>query len=145
MKVVSSVAGGLAGALSVRLMQELLRRIDPSAPRIDLLRKQAALKIADKINGKPVDVKNVNRFSAAGDIIGNTLYFSLTAAAGKKAVPVGSLLGLGMGAGALTLPAKLGLNSYFVGGTRKRKFMTMGMYLLGGLVAASVSRCLRKK
>jgi hypothetical protein len=145
MKVVSSVAGGLAGALSVRLMQEVLRRIDPTAPRIDLLRKQAALKIADKINGKPVDVKNVNGFCAAGDIIGNTLYFSLTAAAGNKAVPVGSLLGLGMGAGALTLPAKLGLNSYFVAGTRKRKFMTMGMYLLGGLVAASVSRCLRKK
>lgn len=145
MKVVSSVAGGFAGALSVRLMQEVLRRIDPTAPRIDLLRKQAAFKIADKINGKPVDVKNVNRFCAAGDIIGNTLYFSLTAAAGKKAVPVGSLLGLGMGAGALTLPAKLGLNSYFVAGTRKRKFMTMGMYLLGGLVAASVSRCLRKK
>jgi hypothetical protein len=145
MKLVSSVAGGLAGAVSVRLMQEILRRIDPTAPRIDLLRKQAAFKIADKINGEPVDAKNVNLFSTAGDIIGNTLYFSLTAAAGKKAVPVGSLLGLGMGAGALTLPAKLGLNSYFVAGTRKRKLMTMGMYLLGGLVAASVSRCLRKK
>ena len=145
MKVISSVAGGLAGALSVRLMQEILRKVDPTAPRLDLLRKQAALKIADKINGKPLDVKNVNRFTTAGDIIGNTLYFSLTATAGKKALPVGSLLGLGMGAGALTLPAKLGLNSYFVSGTRKRKFMTMGMYLLGGLVAASVSRCLRKK
>ena len=145
MKLVSSVAGGLAGALSVRLVQEILRRIDPTAPRLDLLRKQAAFKIADKINGKPVEAANVNRFSAAGDIIGNTIYFSLTAAAGKRALPAGSLLGLGMGAGALTLPTKLGLNSYFVAGTRKRKLMTMGMYLIGGLVAASVSRCPRKK
>ena len=48
MKVISSVAGGLAGALSVRLMQEILRKVDPTAPRLDLLRKQAALKIADK-------------------------------------------------------------------------------------------------
>ena len=145
MKLVSSVAGGLAGALSVRLMQEILRKIDPAAPRLDLLRKQAAFKLADKINGEPVDAKNVNLFCVAGDIIGNTLYFSLTAAAGKRALPAGSLLGLGMGAGALTLPAKFGLNSYFVSGTRKRKFMTMGMYLLGGLIAASVGRCLGKK
>lgn len=145
MKVISSVAGGLAGALSIRLMQEALRRIDPTAPRLDLLRKQAAFKIADKINGKPVDAGKLNVFCVAGDIVSNTLYFSLTAAAGKKAMPVGSLLGLGMGAGALTLPAKLGLNSYFVSGTRKRKIMTMGMYLIGGLIAASVGRCLRKK
>lgn len=145
MKLISSVAGGLAGALSVRLMQDILRRIDPTAPRLDLLRKQAAFKIADKINGAPVESVKVNRYCAAGDIIGNTLYFSLTAAAGKRALPAGSILGLGMGAGALTLPAKLGLNSYFVAGTRKRKLMTMGMYLLGGLVAASVSRCLLKK
>ena len=145
MKVVSSLAGGLAGALSVRLVQGILKKVDPNAPRLDLLRKQAAFKISDKINGEPVDAGKLNRFCAAGDIIGNTLYFSLTAAAGKKALPMGSLLGLGMGAGALTLPAKLGLNSYFVAGTRKRKFMTMGLYLLGGLVAASVSKCLRKK
>lgn len=139
------MAGGLAGALSVRLIQEILKRVDPTAPRLDLLRKQATFKIADKINNGSTTAATLNRYSAAGDIISNTLYFSLTAAAGKKAIPVGSLLGLGMGAGAISLPAKLGLNSYFTGGTRKRKLMTMGMYLIGGLVAASVTKCLNKK
>lgn len=145
MKVISSMAGGLAGALSVRLIQELLKKVDPSAPRLDLLRKQAAFKIADKVNNGSSDANKLKGLCAAGDIISNTLYFSLTAAAGKKAIPVGTLLGLGMGAGAVTLPAKLGLNSYFTGGTRKRKLMTMGLYLIGGLVAASVSRCFNKK
>ena len=147
MRIVPSIAGGLAGALSVTLMQEILRRVDPSAPRLDLLRKQAAFKIADKINNGsgPSDGATVKRLSVAGDIIGNTLYYSLTAAAGKKALPVGSILGLGMGAGALVLPSKLGLNAYFSGGTRKRKLMTMGMFLVGGLVAAAVTRCFDKK
>lgn len=147
MRIISSLAGGLAGALSVTVMQEVLRRVDPSAPRIDLVRKQAAFKIADKFkNGsKEADASTVNKLGMAGEIISNTLYFSLTATGGKKALPVGSLLGLGMGAGALVLPAKMGLNGYFSGGTRKRKWMTMGMYLVGGMVAAAVSRCLNKK
>src|SRR5690349_16475775 len=111
MKVLSSMAGGLAGALSVTAMQELLKRVDPSAPRLDLLGKQAAFKIADKIgNGNgSVQGPNVNRMAIAGHIISNTLYYSLTAAAGKRAIPVGSLLGLGMGASAITLPSKVGL------------------------------------
>jgi hypothetical protein len=145
MRVISSMAGGLAGALSVRLIQELLKKVDPSAPRLDLLRKQAAFKIADRVNNGSTDAGKLKGLCAAGDIIGNTLYFSLTAAAGKRAIPVGSILGLGMGAGAITLPSKLGLNSWFTGGTRKRKLMTMGLYLIGGLVAASVSRCFNKK
>jgi hypothetical protein len=145
MKVMSSMAGGLAGALSVTMMQELLKRVDPSAPRIDLLRKQAAFKIADKMGNGSTTARTVNSMGMAGDIISNTLYFSLTAAAGKRAIPIGSILGLSMGAGAIALPSKLGLNSYFTGGTRKRKLMTMGMYLVGGLVAAAVSRCLNKK
>ena len=145
MKVMSSMAGGLAGALSVTAMQELLKRVDPSAPRRDLLVKQAGFKIADKLGNGSTHANTVTGMSIAGDIISNTLYFSLTAAAGKKALPIGSLLGLSMGAGAISLPSKLGLNSYFTGGTRKRKLMTMGMYLIGGLVAAAVSRCLNKK
>lgn len=145
MKVISSMAGGLAGALSVTLMQEILKRVDPSAPRIDLLRKQAAFKIADRVSNGSTDARKVNSMGLAGDIISNTLYFSLTATGGKKAIPIGSLLGLGMGAGAIALPSKVGLNPYFSAGTRKRRWMTMGMYLIGGLVAASVSRCIKVK
>lgn len=145
MKVISPLAGGLAGALSVTVMQELLKRIDPSAPRRDLLVKQAAFKIADKTGNGNAHARTVNNMSIAGDIISNTLYFSLTSAAGKRAIPLGSILGLSMGAGAVSLPSKLGLNSYFTAGTRKRKLLTMGMYLVGGLVAAAVSRCLNKK
>lgn len=143
MKLISSMAGGLAGALSVTILQEIFKRVDPSAPRLDLLKKQAAFKIADKIYNGSTDAAKVKNVTVAGDILANTLYFSLTAAAGKRAVPVGSLLGLGMGASAMALPAKLGLNPYFTGGTRKRKWMTVGMYLIGGLVAATVSSCLK--
>jgi hypothetical protein len=139
------MAGGLAGALSVKMMQELMKRVDPSAPRLDLLRKQAGFKIADKMGNGSTNARKLNNMTAAGEIFSNTLYFSLTAAAGKKAIPLGSLLGLGMGAGAVALPSKLGLNSYFSAGTRKRKLMTMGIYLVGGLVAAAVSRCFNKK
>ncbi|NII24485.1 hypothetical protein HB364_05315 [Pseudoflavitalea sp. X16] len=33
MKLLTSLAGGLAGAISVTILHELVRKIDPSAPR----------------------------------------------------------------------------------------------------------------
>jgi hypothetical protein len=142
MKLLTSLGGGLAGAITVTILHELIRKIDHSAPRLDKLGEQATAKLIAKTGQQPPSGIGLYATSMAGDIIGNTLYYSLAGTRLKKSLSSGSLLGISAGLGALTLPNKLGLDGSTVNQTPKRKWITVGLYLTGGLVAAGVMRWL---
>jgi hypothetical protein len=140
-----SFSGGLAGALSLVFLQELLKRMSPSAPRLDLLRKEAAERIIKKTGVRNPSEKQLNLLSLAGDITLNTLYFSLAGTRAGKPLSTGALLGFGMAMGAFNMPRLLGLNSNFVkNGSLKRTLMVTGIFLAGGLVAAKLANMLEK-
>jgi H+/Cl- antiporter ClcA len=81
----------------------------------------------------------------AGDLISNTLYYSLAGLGNKKNLLLrGSLLGALAGIGAVLLPRPLGLNETYSNRTTKTKFMTVGLYLFGGIVAAEVIHLLKR-
>ena len=46
MKVLASLAGGLAGAITVTVLHEMFRKSDSSAPRLDKLGETATQKLA---------------------------------------------------------------------------------------------------
>jgi hypothetical protein len=145
MKLLTSLAGGLAGAISVTILHELLRKVDPSAPRLDLLGEQATARLMEK-TGHPASGNHHLRTSAlVGDIISNTLYYSLAGTRVKKAVSTGGMLGLGAGIGALKLPQAIGLNGAHTNLTTKRRWLTVGLYVAGGLIAAAVTKWLENK
>jgi hypothetical protein len=126
-------------------LQELLKRADPNAPRLDLLGKQATSKLLKKTK-RHFSEKQLYNTSLAGDILFNTLYYSLAGIKTKKAAATGGLLGTGMGLAAVMLPKLLDLNAGYTGGSAKRKYMTLGLYLAGGLVAAGLAYlCDRKQ
>jgi hypothetical protein len=81
----------------------------------------------------------------AGDIIGNTLYFSLAGTRMKKAISTGGMLGLSAGIGALKLPNALGLDGTHTNLTNKRRWLTVGLYVAGGLIAAGVTKWLENR
>ena len=82
----------------------------------------------------------------AGDLITNSLYFSMADAGDKnKTLIRGALLGLGAGVGAVTLPKTLGLNEEATTRTTKTKVLTVAWYLIGGLVAAAAINLMQKK
>ena len=145
MKLLISLAGGLAGAISVTILHELIRKIDPSAPRLDRLGEQATARLMKKAGHQPPEGRSLHTSALVGDIIGNTLYYSLAGTRIKKAMSTGGILGLGAGIGALKLPAKLGLNGSHTNLTNKRRWMTIGLYVAGGLIAAGVTKWLEKK
>lgn len=145
MKLLTSLAGGLAGAIAVTILHELIRKTDPSAPRLDRLGEQAAARIIEKTGHKAPSKDKLYKPAMAGDILGNTLYYSLAGAKMSKALSAGGLLGLGAGIGALKLPAVLGLNGAYTNSTGKRRWITIGLYLAGGLIAAGVTKWLDKK
>ena len=145
MKLLASLVGGLAGAVTVTLLHEIIRKINPSAPRMDLVGKVVTEKLMQKA-GKPGSTSNkIYATSLAGSLMANTLYYSLAGLGQKNLLSMGSMLGLTAGAGALTLPAKLGLNGIHSSNTSKRKWMTLALYMAGGLVAAAVTRSIEKR
>jgi hypothetical protein len=123
----------------------LIRRIDHSAPRLDKLGEQATAKILSAA-GQPVPSRKELYIPAmVGDIIGNTIYYSLAGARMNKATSTAGLLGIGAGLGALKMPANMGLSSSYTDSTPKRRWLTVGLYLTGGLVAAGVMRMIDRK
>ena len=146
MKVLASLAGGLAGAITVTLLHEVFRNVNPkTAPRLNKLGEQATEKLTQLSGSNPPKGKDLYSTSMAGSILANTLTYSLAGITGKKPLSVGTLLGAAMGWGAVKLPPKMGLKSKFSAGSNKRKIGTVLLYIAGGLVASAVTRNLKKK
>jgi hypothetical protein len=146
MKPLYALGGGLAGACALTLIHETFRRLDPDAPRMDLLGMQAIDKLTRKAGGTPPDRDVLHPLSLAGDLVSNSLYYSLVGLGSKKTSLVrGALLGLGAGIGAVALPGPLGLDEAPSNRTTATKVMTVAWYLAGGMIAAGVAQLLTGK
>lgn len=132
----STAIGGLAGACALTLLNEGFRKVDPSAPRLDLLGKNVALKVAKGV-GLSSQAGNLYPTSLAGDLLSNALYFGMARSKNATTTLVrGALLGLSAGLGAVGLPKQLGLNGKHTNQTGKTRTMTIAWYVIGGIVAA---------
>ena len=143
MKIMEALAGGLIGACVVTVVHESLRRVVPEAPRMDILGMRAIAKLMKKAGATPPDDKTLHDWALVGDVISNSLYYSL-AGAGKNAWLRGTLLGAMAGIGAITLPGPLGLGEAPSERTTETKAMAVGLYLMGGIVAAIAARAIAK-
>jgi hypothetical protein len=85
----------------------------------------------------------LHALALAGDIVSNSLYYSLVGVGRPEAALLrGTILGLAAGAGAVLLPEPLGLGRAPSARTTKTKVMTVGWYLAGGIAAAISYRLL---
>ncbi len=146
MKLSSALTGGLAGASALTLLHEIIRRSDAEAPRVDRLGMNAISKMLKNADHKVPEEENLYLMALAGDILSNSLYYSLAGAGGKQRVwLIGTLLGLAAGIGAVALPEKMGLDDAPVNRTSKTSMITIGLYVSGGLVTAAVTTLLEKR
>lgn len=146
MKGLYALEGGLAGAVALTLIHETLKRTFPQAPRMDLLGMNALAKGLHLMKVKTPDERKLYNLTLAGDLVSNTLYYSV-AGITKKAHPLvrGSMLGLAAGLGAILLPKPMHLNSSYSARTTQTKIMTIGLYVIGGLVASAVMMAIDRK
>ncbi|HEX8456265.1 MAG TPA: hypothetical protein VF656_03005 [Pyrinomonadaceae bacterium] len=144
MAVLRAVGSGLAGACALTLIHESARRIWPRAPRMDVLGMRAIAKSLQRGAGQePPPADELHTLALAGDIVANSLYYSLVGVGRPRgAVARGALLGLAAGVGAVLLPEPLGLGNEPSARTTETKAMTIGWYLAGGLAAALAYRLL---
>lgn len=136
------MAGGLAGAVALTLVHETMRRFVPNAPRMDVLGMRSIEKLMTKADAEPPQDKDeLHTWALAGDVVSNSLYYSL-AGTGSNAWWRGAALGAAAGLGAVYLPGPLGLGEAPSNRTTQTQLMTVGYYLLGGLVAAALGYAL---
>jgi hypothetical protein len=134
----SSALGGFAGAATLTILNESVKKLDKNAPTLDLLGMNAIAKVVQGPKGVPLGDK-VKPVSVAGDLISNSLYFGMANGGSKNSTLIrGALLGLGAGVGAVTLAKPLDLDPQMANATTKTKALTIAWYVIGGLVAAAV-------
>jgi len=143
---VKSTLGGLAGACTLTLLNESVKKLDKDAPRMDLLGMNAVARLMKGHNILSQTAARLFPVALAGDLVTNSLYYSMAEADNKRSTLIrGSLLGLAAGVGAVALPKSLGLNDEATTRTMKTKVLTVAWYVIGGLVAAAAINLLDKK
>jgi hypothetical protein len=146
MKVAPSIQSGLAGAAALTIAHELIRKTIPAAPRMDRLGMVALAKLLRSGGAGVPRAKNLFLATMAGDLLANTIYYSLTGVGEKGNHRLkGSILGLSAGIGAVVLPKHMGLPSWPSNRSTATKVLTVGIYFLGGIVAASVLNSLESR
>lgn len=143
---IKSTIGGLAGACTLTLLNESVKKLDKDAPRMDLLGMNA---VARLMKGNDILTQTASKIfpvALAGDLVSNSLYYSMADAGTKQKTLIrGALLGLGAGVGAVALPKTLGLNEQATTRSIKTKVLTVAWYTIGGLVAAAAINLLHSK
>lgn len=145
MSKIKNLLAGLAGATVLNVLHESLKKKSPDMPRVDLLGEDALQKTL-KYFGSSIDSKeNLYKATLAGDLLGNTLYYSLIGTGNQKYLwPKVIFMGLSAGIGAITLPEPMGLNPEPVAKNNQVKVLTMAYYLLGAVATGLVLNAMRK-
>jgi hypothetical protein len=143
---IKSTIGGLAGACTLTLLNESVKKLDKDAPRMDLLGMNAVARLMKGNNILAQTAGKLFPVALAGDLVSNSLYYSMADTEDEKKTLIrGALLGLGAGLGAVVLPKSLGLNDDATTRTIKTKILTVSWYVIGGLAAAAAMNLMNKK
>jgi hypothetical protein len=146
MRPIAALEGGLGGAFALTVVHELVKRAVPQAPRLDLLGMSALAKLLKSLGKNPPREQSLYYITMAGDIVSNSLYYSLAGIGKKKnSVLRGTILGFVAGLGAVLLPEPLGLNSSYSKRTVPTQLMTVAWYTLGGFVSALIMKKLESR
>lgn len=141
MKLLSAIAGGVAGTATVALLHQALRGLTPDAPRVDKLNKELIRKGLKKAHKDVPDDAELQRWSVGGEILVDAAYYSLAGLGGRKGVWVrGALMGLVAGITTVVLPKPFGLSDKPTNKTVATQLMSVGLYFAAGLVAATVAQ-----
>lgn len=145
MSKIRNLLAGLAGATALNVLHESLKKKSPDMPRVDLLGEDALQKTLNYFGGSIDSKENLYKATLAGDVVGNTLYYSLIGTGNQKFLwPKAIFMGLSAGIGAITLPEPLGLDPEPVAKNNQVKVLTVAYYLLGAVVTGLVLNAMRK-
>ena len=141
---VKNLIAGFAGAVALNILHETLKHKSNNVPRIDLLGENALQKTLGFFGERIGDKDTLYKATLAGDIVSNTIYYSMIGAGDPKYLwPKALFLGLSAGIGAVKLPEPMGLNPRPVAKSDEVKALTVGYYVFGAIITALVLKKLK--
>lgn len=137
MNPIRALASGLAGAATLALLHETLRRSQPDALGMDLLGGRT-IERAVRALGRPTPHGTALRALArGGDVVSNAIYYAAVAhGPPAEALRRGALLGLAAGVAGAVLPGRMGSGDDAGTRTAATRMLTVGLYVAGGFAAA---------
>lgn len=140
-----ALAGGIAGALVLTGLHESARALLNHPPRMDVIGERALRRSFEALGQRPPRGRRLYRATLAGEVLSNSLYYSIVgAAAPSRQLRTGLLVGLIAGIGAVLLPPRLGLGHPPGEKSPITPLLTIAWYTAGGLAAAAVARLLNE-
>ena len=141
MKIKAALLSGLAGATTLTILNETIKRLDKTAPRLDLLGKNTIAKGLESLHLAHRNRRPSYLLSLLTDLIGNTLYYSMAGLGGKKTrVSKGVMLGLSAGIAATSAPKQMGIEDDSVNRSPETTAKTIAYYVLAGLATSLVMK-----
>lgn len=117
-----NLVGGMAGALALTVTHQLIKHSDKQAPRLDILGEEAVEKSAEAMGVSVPSGSSLSNIALAGDLGANTIYYRMIGnGPAHNLVWRGLGYGLLAGIGALSIPAKLGMDDTPVTKTTQAK------------------------
>jgi hypothetical protein len=145
MNIRQALMSGATGATSLTLLHETARQFVPHAPRVDVLGIRAIAASLRAVDQTPPSRDSLYWLAIAGDLVSNSLYYSLVGVGDREGVwRRGALLGAAAGIGAVIVPRLVGLGKQPNQHTPETQIMTCLWYLAGGLAASAAASALQR-
>jgi hypothetical protein len=145
MKFLTNFIGGLAGAATLTILNETFKRFDPEAPRLDCVGEEGMNKLMEKAGADPLEGDALYVATLTGDLLSNAVYYSLIGKGKRKFLLArGILYGLGAGIGNLEVARRMNIDDAPLTRSEKTRFMTVGYYLVGGIMTALAIKALTR-
>jgi hypothetical protein len=135
-----ALTAGAAGAAVLTAVHQAAQAFTPDAPRMDVVGRRAIAAGLESAGVTPPDEPTLQRWALGGDLVANSIYYSVIACGKPSGVwRRGLLLGVAAGVGALLLPQRMGLGAPPRSDSVANQIMTVAWYTIGGLVTAAAA------
>ena len=143
MKSTPSVLDELSKQSPLNILHKIIRLFDQNAPRFQDLGRNTILKLADKADINVPD-NDVNQLLDSVSQKATDAISGLFGDSKENAIIQGAALGLSVGLGTVLLQPKDEYFSSEHNGVAKKKLLTVGMYVAGGILASIIVQQLEK-
>jgi hypothetical protein len=144
MPTLAALSRGAAGAAAMTLSFFALEKFTSHTPQFDKIGMRGLEQIYRAAGARPPRGDSLRRQALGADLVTNTLYFARSVGP-DASLARGALFGLMAGLGTLVAAPAIGVPKRQRGRSLQAKALTVGIYVVGGLVAAAVGRLARRQ
>lgn len=133
---VAALAGGLLGALVIKGIHELVKKIDKDVPHFDFFDMEASKK-NNFVGGESGTINKLFSGGITGEMFNNAIHNSISGLSDKATDVKSGIMGVASGLGAVYLPEVLGLNKEHKGHSEQKHQVLATIYSLAGVFIAT--------